>query len=1298
MPRSAPRFVLLAPLLLLVALPASAHNGTVAMAVPVEGISIDGDLSDWPEGMREYPIEYVWVGSRTTEKGDLQGHYRVGYNPDENAVYVGAVVDDDYHDPQHDWSAFPKSTDAAEIYLEAGHDSGVRRLHHSALVGDGSYSVAGTPAQAAMRHSGSQQQYEWRIEIPEDQPLHVGQVLGFEVVVTDLDPDGVTIHGLGPGAGKTDFYGPTPESNRADLVLIERTAEMGRIGGTVLWEDGRAAAYVGVLIQSLADAECWVKARTDRHGRFRSEVPRGRYRVEPAAGRLARQAVTVAVTGPTGQRADLTIRGDDGQAVDVGGGTRIPSGRGVRQGRMRVLGISDGLPSSTISAMHQDRTGAIWLGTGRLWLELEEGEGVLRYDGSEFVLLSTEDGLVDNTVLAIAEDGGGRLWFGTYRGLSCYDGETFTNYTTDDGLVGNWVHALIEDRDGRLWIGTDRGVSVYDGEAFDNFTMADGLASDMVNAVLVDDFGKVWLGTNGGLTVHDGSAFSSFTVADGLAGDAVISLGLDRSGNLWCGTRGDGVSRYDGRGFTTYRDEERRANYVPFIAQDGVGDLWFGTGHNGVRRYDGESWVGLTSASGLPSNLVSAMAADRDGGVWFAALGGGLTRYDPDQITTFTTRDGLDSDVAFSLLEDTRGSVWCTTTGQPGGICRYDGERFACFPDVPWPKSIFSIAEDAAGDLWFGTLKAEIDGDSVRFLQDDALPADPGAVNYTDAQGVVWFAAGGEIIRYDGLRYTRLALSRSPPGRINAMVDDRAGGMWFGSSEGLFRWDGVQLVTMTAATGPAGKYVRCLLVDAQTQLWVGTWGHGLYRFDGETWSRFDEADGLPDNAVMSLAEDGAGRLWIGTWGGGLACHDGRVFQRIGQVDGLGNNVVQKLAVSHTGDLWVTTEGGVTRYRPSRTPPSVRVTNIWTDHPLGPATSVKLPSTQDYLRFDFQGASMTSHADRMVYLYRLRHLEEEWESTGAGTAEYIDLPVGRYIFEVKAVDRDLNYSEAMEVQVVVHYPIARLAVRVALAMALLGLIGSSTYALKKRRDMFIGMQDELEDARRMQMGLMPTASPQVEGVAVAGRCVPANHVGGDFYQYFGRHGCLTISLADATGHAMEAAIPAVMFSGILDNQMEQPKPLPELFQSLNRSLCRSLGEHTYVCLSMLDLEQDCRSMKVANCGCPYPLLFRHATRQIEEIQVEAYPLGIRHDTEYSATEVSLSPGDYVVLHSDGFSEAADAREHLFGFDGTTEVIRRGCSEGLSPEDLIERLITEVKAFAGNEPQADDMTCVVIKVEA
>ena len=102
--------------------------------------------------------------------------------------------------------------------------------------------------------------------------------------------------------------------------------------------------------------------------------------------------------------------------------------------------------------------------------------------------------------------------------------------------------------------------------------------------------------------------------------------------------------------------------------------------------------------------------------------------------------------------------------------------------------------------------------------------------------------------------------------------------------------------------------------------------------------------------------------------------------------------------------------------------------------------------------------------------------------------------------------------------------------------------------------------------------------------------------------------------------------------------------------------------------------------------------------MNELQVDAYPLGVRADTVYSTIKVQLEPGDRIVFYSDGIAEAASGQEEIFGFEQTAETIRQGCAEGLSAEALIDRLIGVVKDFAGDAPQGDDMTIVVLKVEA
>ena len=246
--------------------------------------------------------------------------------------------------------------------------------------------------------------------------------------------------------------------------------------------------------------------------------------------------------------------------------------------------------------------------------------------------------------------------------------------------------------------------------------------------------------------------------------------------------------------------------------------------------------------------------------------------------------------------------------------------------------------------------------------------------------------------------------------------------------------------------------------------------------------------------------------------------------------------------------------------------------------------------------------------------------------------------------------------------------------------------------------FRQLEAELEKAHELQMGLMPNESPHVEGFDIMGRCIPANHVGGDFFQYFQQDDKLSICMADVTGHAMEAAIPVVMFSGVLKNEMRHGSSMVDLFANLNDSMHDSLDSRTYVCFLMGELDVADRSLRLANSGCPYPFHFRAAKGDVTELQVDAYPLGVRSETAYTTVETALQEGDYVVFCSDGIIEAGNADEDIFGFEQTAETIREGCAEGLSAEVLIDRLIGAVQAFAGDEPQGDDMTCVVLKVDA
>ena len=152
-------------------------------------------------------------------------------------------------------------------------------------------------------------------------------------------------------------------------------------------------------------------------------------------------------------------------------------------------------------------------------------------------------------------------------------------------------------------------------------------------------------------------------------------------------------------------------------------------------------------------------------------------------------------------------------------------------------------------------------------------------------------------------------------------------------------------------------------------------------------------------------------------------------------------------------------------------------------------------------------------------------------------------------------------------------------------------------------------------------------------------------------------------------------------------------------SLNSTLTGKLPGRTFVCFTMGEIDLSTHSFHLANGGgCPSPYHYRAPTGEVIELETAAYPLGVRADTRYSTLETQLEPGDYVVFCSDGITEMSDPSGEIFGFERTAETIHQACAEDLSADAIVERLIGIVKDFAGDAPQGDDMTVVVLKVEA
>lgn len=323
-----------------------------------------------------------------------------------------------------------------------------------------------------------------------------------------------------------------------------------------------------------------------------------------------------------------------------------------------------------------------------LWLGLSSG--MIRYDIRStdaheiFTPASTHGGLLSKGIYTLKVDQRGNKWIGTYGGgLTRYDGKTWKTYTVADGLGDQWVYDIVFDR-AEIWIATWKGVSVFDGRHFRNYTEKDGLIDKWVYAIALDNDHVFWFGTESGVNRFDGKTWSSYTHKDGLGADVepksraaeggttsftepVISA-LPASEEADYGSTGSPSLQHHMD--PTKKNIGSNPNFVISAAVGHDNAKWFGTWGAGLSRFDGKSWTTFTKKDGLGGNFIHALAVDSNGLVW-AGTNGGVSWYDGRRWRNLSTDDGLVDNNVFSITFDDKGNRWFGTWQ---GLSRHRGK------------------------------------------------------------------------------------------------------------------------------------------------------------------------------------------------------------------------------------------------------------------------------------------------------------------------------------------------------------------------------------------------------------------------------------------------------------------------------------------------------------------------------------------------------------------------------------------------------------------------------------------------
>ncbi|HEX6850302.1 MAG TPA: PP2C family protein-serine/threonine phosphatase [Candidatus Polarisedimenticolaceae bacterium] len=256
------------------------------------------------------------------------------------------------------------------------------------------------------------------------------------------------------------------------------------------------------------------------------------------------------------------------------------------------------------------------------------------------------------------------------------------------------------------------------------------------------------------------------------------------------------------------------------------------------------------------------------------------------------------------------------------------------------------------------------------------------------------------------------------------------------------------------------------------------------------------------------------------------------------------------------------------------------------------------------------------------------------------------------------------------------------------LAVLGLLALLALELKDK----LVARDEIELARAVQLSLLPRAHPRLGAWRVWSASVPANDVGGDLADYVPvAEGRLGLALGDVAGKGMAAALLAAKLQATLRALAPSHAGLDGLGRAVNAILVRDGLENRFATLFYAEVDQRSGRVRFLNAGHNPALVIRGGA--VETLPANGIPLGMFDGARYAESAVTLSPGDTLVVHSDGVNEAEDPDGEAFGDARLHAIVGR--DGALPPEALGRAILEAVAAFQGPGKPRDDQSVLVLR---
>ncbi|MEJ2103161.1 MAG: SpoIIE family protein phosphatase [Ignavibacteriaceae bacterium] len=569
--------------------------------------------------------------------------------------------------------------------------------------------------------------------------------------------------------------------------------------------------------------------------------------------------------------------------------------------------------------------------------------------------------------------------------------------------------------------------------------------------------------------------------------------------------------------------------------------------------------------------------------------------------------------------------------------------------------------------------------------------------------------------------------------------------LWLGSTQsGFFKYDLAtgdfkQYNFDSRNVSSLNNYINCIFEDSEGIVWIAT-ANSLLRFDPATEkiNKFDQKDGLPSNQINSIIEDLEGSLWINTAAGlsklnKNAPEDKWNFVNFDAQDGLQGFTASKANwISKDGEIFLGGIDGFTYFYPGKineVKPDIVINDIRIDEislksdsslvrleqSIMKTDMLDLSYTQNNISFDFASIHF-SRSGKNKIIYKLEGFNTYWISSDRNFVSYTNLAPGEYTFMVKGSNGDGIWNdEGKAIRIIINPPWWRTTFAyVGYFFFFVGIIFGIDRIQRRRivnkernaaaiKEANLRAQlaetenerktKELEEARQLQLSMLPKVLPQLPHLDIAVYMKTATEVGGDYYDFnVSLDGTLTVVLGDATGHGMRAGTMVTSAKSLFNSYAANPDIL-FTFKEMTRCIKQMQFQSLAMCMTMLKIQNN--RLLMSSAGMPPVYLFRNKHQIIEEYLIEGMPLGTMDNFPYELKGIELYSGDTILLMSDGFPELNNQHNEMFGYRRARNSFEEVAEK--EADKIIEYLKNEGNRWTDNKDPDDDVTFVVIKVK-